>query len=54
MLQANFIDPINTQYALFTRIQRIHCYITVTVHNLYHFEKVEWNNLVRAEEKAEK
>ena len=45
--QANFVEPINTQYArTFTR-KYIHKEFTVyTVHNFYQFENIEWNKLV--------
>ena len=48
--QANFVEPINTQYArTFTR-KYIHKEFTVyTVHNFHQFENVEWNKLVQTE-----
>ena len=52
--QANFIELINTQYRCARVRVNIYKELSVTVHSFKHFEKPEWNKLVRTEMKAGK
>ena len=44
MLQANFIEPTNTQYARTFTSKNIHKEFTVAVHNSHHFKKLNGTN----------